>query len=85
MSRTARREILLASRFGPQVSANDVDHSSRLHVAGLGLNFNIYSSFHVSVNEEDFLSINNIAVWPNGSLIALFMDFRRQITLIFPL
>jgi hypothetical protein len=34
--------------------------------------FNSYSSFHISVNEEDFPVINNTGVWPRGCLIASF-------------
>jgi hypothetical protein len=32
--------------------------------------FNSYSSFHISVTEDEFALINNIGVWPSGCLIA---------------
>jgi hypothetical protein len=45
---------------------------SSSNCTGLKTKFNAYASFHISVNEEDFPSANNIGVSPNGCLIAAF-------------
>jgi hypothetical protein len=69
---------LFVSRFGPQVTAQDIKSSledplklTSLCCTRLETKFNSYASFHFSVN-EDFPLINNTGVWPNGCLIAPF-------------
>jgi hypothetical protein len=32
----------------------------------------MYASFHISVNEQDFPSVNNVGVWSNGCLTVPF-------------
>jgi hypothetical protein len=56
------------SRFSPEVTSQDIKKSveelklSSLTFTRLKTKFNTYASFHVSVNEEDFTSINNTGV-----------------------
>ena len=70
---------LFISRLGPDVSASDVETYLQGHLklasltcTKLKTKFNSYSSFHVSVMEDDFLLVNDSAAWPNGCLIAPF-------------
>jgi hypothetical protein len=46
---------------------------------GIKTKFQTCAFFHVSVNEEDFPSINSMGVWPNGSSIAPLYGRRNQI------
>jgi hypothetical protein len=69
---------LFVSRFSPEVTAQHIEKSldqlkiSSLTCTRLKTKFSTYVSFHISVNEEDFPSINNTGVWPTGCLIAPF-------------
>jgi hypothetical protein len=70
---------LFVSRSVPVVSTTDLGkslldqlQSSSLTYIGLKTKFQTCASFHVSVTEEDFPSIKNMGVWPNGSSIAPF-------------
>jgi hypothetical protein len=70
---------LFVSRFGPEVTAQDIKNSleeqlklTSLSCTRLKTKFNSYASFHISVNEDDFPLINNTSVWPSGCLIAPF-------------
>ena len=45
----------------------------------LKITFNTYTSFHCSVTEDDFLLIHNNGVWPEGCLVAPFLDTPDQI------
>jgi hypothetical protein len=70
---------LFVSRFGPEVTAQDIKNSleeqlklTSLSCTRLKTKFNSYASFHISVNEDDFPLINNTGVWPNDCLIAPF-------------
>jgi hypothetical protein len=79
VSKRERSKSLFVSRFGPDVTAADIEKTSkeqlslkRLVCTRLKTKFDAYASFHISVNEEDFPLINNTAVWPSGCLIAPF-------------
>jgi hypothetical protein len=70
---------LFISRLGPDVSALDVENFLQDHLklssltcTKLKTKFNSYSSFHVSVTEDDFLLVNDSGAWPTGCLIAPF-------------
>jgi hypothetical protein len=72
---------LFVSRFAPEASTTDVEKSlldqlklSSLTCTKLNTKFKTYASFHISVTEEDFPSINNTGVWPNGCFIAPFYE-----------
>jgi hypothetical protein len=74
-----RSKALFISRFSPEDLASDIENSvkeqislKRLGCSRLKTKFNSYSSFIISVNEEDFSLINNTGVWPSGCLIAPF-------------
>jgi hypothetical protein len=74
-----RSKALFVSRFCPEVTADEVEKSvkEQLSIKKLACTrpktkFNTYSSFHVSVIEDDFPLINNTGVWPTGCLIAPF-------------
>jgi hypothetical protein len=78
-AKKAKRMSLFVSRFSSEVTAQDIEKSledqlqiSSLTCTRLKTKFSTYASFHISVNEEDFPSINNTVVWPNGCLIAPF-------------
>jgi hypothetical protein len=71
---------LFVSRFSPEVTVQDVEKSledqlkvSSLTCTRLKTKFSAYASCHNYVNEEDFPSINNTGVWPNGCLISPFL------------
>jgi hypothetical protein len=77
ISKPERSKALFVSRFSPEVTADDVHKSlkeqlnlKRLVCTKLKTKFNSYSSFHISVTEDEFSVINNIDVWPSGCLIA---------------
>jgi hypothetical protein len=79
IAKKVKRMSLFVSRFSPEVTAQDMEKSlqdqlkiSSLTCTRLKTKFSTYASFHISVNEEDFPSINNTGVWPNGCLIAPF-------------
>jgi hypothetical protein len=70
---------LFISRLGPDVSASDVENYLQAHLnlssltcTKLKTKFNSYSSFCVSVTEDDFPLVNDSGAWPNGCLIAPF-------------
>jgi hypothetical protein len=61
------------SCFAPEVSTTGVEKSlldqlklSSLTCTKLKTKFKTYASFHISVTEDDFPSINNTGVWPNA-------------------
>jgi hypothetical protein len=71
---------LFVSLFTREVSSTDIEKSlldqlkfSSLTRTRLKTKFQMYASFLVSVTEEDYASINNMGVWPNGCFIASFM------------
>jgi hypothetical protein len=77
ISKPGRSKALFLSRFRPEVTADDVHKSlkkqlslKKLVCTKLKTKFNSYSSFHISVMEDEFALINNIGVWPSGCLIA---------------
>jgi hypothetical protein len=71
ISKPERSKALFVSRFSPEVSADDLHKSlKKLVCTKLRTKFNSYSSFHISVTEDEFSVINNIDVWPPGCLIA---------------
>jgi hypothetical protein len=72
-----RTTALFDSRFSPEVTADDISKMlkgqlslKKLVCTNLRTKFNSYSSFHISVTEDEFSLINNTAVWPSGCLIA---------------
>ena len=72
-----RTKALFVTRFAPGVSSNDVEQSLKeqlelayLACTKLKTKFNSYSSFHISVTDDDFDLINNTEVWPIGCLIS---------------
>ena len=72
-----RTKALFVSRFSPEVTSADVDQSLKdqlelasLKCTKLKTKFSSYSSFHISVSEDDFHLINNTDVWPIGCVIA---------------
>jgi hypothetical protein len=65
--------------FSPDVSENDIEKSlleqlklTLLTCTRLKTKFKSYTSFRISVNEDDFPLINNTGVWPSNCLIAPF-------------
>jgi hypothetical protein len=79
VEKKVRMKSLFVSRFSPDVTATDAEKSlkDQLQLASLvctrlRTKYNSYSSFHISVTEDDFHLINNTGVWPNGCLIAPF-------------
>lgn len=79
ISKKERSKALFVSRFSPEVTTSDIEASLKeqlrlknLVCTRLKTKFSSYSSFHVSVNEDEFPLINNTGVWPNGCLIAPF-------------
>jgi hypothetical protein len=79
VAKKIRSKALFVSRFSPQVIAHDIEKSLReqLKLASLACTrlktkFDSYSSFQVSVSEDDFPLINNASLWPSGCLIAPF-------------
>jgi hypothetical protein len=80
IAKKAKSMSLFVSCFSPEVTAQDIEKLlqdqlkiSSLTCIRLKTKFSNYVSFHISINEEDFLSLNNTGVWPNGFLIALFV------------
>lgn len=72
-----RTKALFVSRFSPEVSSADVEQSLKdqlelasLKCTKLKTKYNSYSSFHISVSEDDFHLVNNADVWPAGCLVA---------------
>jgi hypothetical protein len=72
-----RTKALFVSRFSPEVSSADVEQSLKdqlelasLKCTKLKTKYDSYSSFHISVSEDDFHLINNADVWPAGCLVA---------------
>jgi hypothetical protein len=72
-----RTKALFVSRFSLEVMADDVSKTlkeqlslRRLVCTKLRTKFDSYSSFHISVTEDESSLINNTAVWPSGCLIA---------------
>jgi hypothetical protein len=68
---------LLSFRFSSEVTADDAEKSLKKLISlkklvwiRLETKFNTYSSFHVSVIDDEFPLINDIDVWPTGCLIA---------------
>jgi hypothetical protein len=68
-----KMKSLSVSRFAPEVKTTDIEKSllnqlKLLSLTGTRLKtkFQTYASFHVSVTEDDFLSVNNTGVCPNG-------------------
>jgi hypothetical protein len=76
ISKPERSKALFVSRFSPEVTADDVHKSlkEQLVCTKLRTKFNSYSSFHISVMEDEFSLINNIGVWPSGCIIAPYYD-----------
>jgi hypothetical protein len=73
ISKPERSKSLFVSRFIPEVTPDDVYTSlkeqfslKKLVCTKLNIKFNSYSSFHISVTEDEFALINNIGVWPSG-------------------
>jgi hypothetical protein len=71
-----RTKALFVSRFSPEVTSADVEKSLKeqlelasLKCTKLKTKYSSYSSFHISVSEDDFHLINNTDVWPTGCLI----------------
>jgi hypothetical protein len=72
-----RTKALFVSRFSPEVTAEDLHKSlevqlclKKLVCTKLKTKFNTYSSFHISVTEDQFSLINDTGIWPSGCLIA---------------
>jgi hypothetical protein len=79
ISKAERFKALFVSRFSLDVTADDVHKSlkeqlslKKLVYTKLKTKFNSYSSFHISVTDDEFALINNISVWPSGCLIASY-------------
>jgi hypothetical protein len=79
VSKKERSKALFVSRFSPEDTTTDIEESlkeqlslKRIVCTRLKTKFDIYASFHVLVNEDDFPLVNNMDVWPNGCLIASF-------------
>jgi hypothetical protein len=77
--KSVKMESFFISHISPEVAATDNEKSllhqlkiSSLTCTRLKTKFRTYTSFHISVNEEDFHSIHNMGVWPNGCLTAPF-------------
>jgi hypothetical protein len=75
--KSGRSKALFVFRFSPEVTADEVCKTLKeqlslenLVCTRLETKFNSYSSFHVSVTEDEFLLINDAGVWPSGCLIA---------------
>jgi hypothetical protein len=73
ISKPERSNSLFVSRFRPEVTADDVHKSLKeqlsltmLVCTKLKTKLNSYSSFHISVTEDEFALITNIGVWPSG-------------------
>lgn len=74
-----RSKALFVSRFTPEVSVQEITNYvknelnlEQLQVTKLRTKHASYSSFHVSVAEQDFERINNTVFWPSGCLICPF-------------
>jgi hypothetical protein len=77
ISKSEKSKALFVSRFIPEVTADDVHKLlkeqlslRKLVCTKLRTKFNSYSSFHISVTEDEFALIKNIGVWPSGCVIA---------------
>jgi hypothetical protein len=77
ITKPQRSKALFVSRFSPEVTSDDVSKTlkeqlslERLVCTKLKTKFNTYSSFHISVTEDEFSLINNTSIWPSGCLIA---------------
>ncbi|PNF20345.1 hypothetical protein B7P43_G12886 [Cryptotermes secundus] len=77
VKKAERSKALSVSWFSPKVTADDVHKSlkeqltlKQLVCTKLKTKFNSYSSFHISVLEDEFSLINSTGVWPSGCLIA---------------
>jgi hypothetical protein len=76
ITKPERSEALFVSRFNPEVTVDDVHKSlkqqlrlKKLVCTRLKTKFNSYSSFHISVMEDEFSLINKTGVWPSACLI----------------
>jgi hypothetical protein len=76
-----RTEALFVSRFSPEVTSADVEKSMKeqldlasLKCTKLKTKYCSYSSFHISVSEDDFHLVNNTNVWPIGCLITPYYE-----------
>jgi hypothetical protein len=81
ITKPERSKALFVSRFSPEVTADDIYKTlkeelslKRLVCNKLKTECNSYSSFHISVTEDEFSVINNTGVWPSGCLIAPYYD-----------
>jgi hypothetical protein len=79
VSKRVKTKALFVSRFSPDGSSSDVEKSLKeqlklsLQVClRLKAKFNTYTSFHISVAEDDFPLIYSMGVWPDACLIAPF-------------
>nr|CAD7201566.1 unnamed protein product [Timema douglasi] len=79
VNRVFKKKSLFVTRFSPEISSLAIQsyltkelNLDYLVCSKLKTKFNSYSSFHISVKEDDFPMINNGDIWPSGCLIAPF-------------
>nr|CAD7457768.1 unnamed protein product [Timema tahoe] len=77
VNKVFKKKSLFVTRFSPEVSSlaiqsylNKELNLDYLVCSKLKTKFNSYSSFHISVKEDDFPMINISDIWPSGCLIA---------------
>jgi hypothetical protein len=79
VTKKERSKAIFVSRFSSDVTTDDVEKSlkeqlslKKLVYTRLKTKFSTYTSFHVSVIDDEFPLINNTGVWPARCLIAPF-------------
>nr|CAD7585550.1 unnamed protein product [Timema genevievae] len=77
VNKVFKKKSLFVTRFSPEVSSLAIQsyltkelNLDYLVCSKLKTKFNSYSSFHISVKEDDFPMINISDIWPSGCLIA---------------
>jgi hypothetical protein len=80
IAKKPKRMSVTVSRFSPKLTSQDIKKSLEEPLKlfsficnKLKTKFNIYASFHISVNKEDFHSTNNTGAWSNTCLISSFL------------
>lgn len=81
------QKALFVTRFGPETTVEDVNsllepvlRGKTVSCTKLKTKFPSYSSFHVSVEQDLFETINNPDIWPEGCIFHQFfgkLDMTR--------
>ncbi|CAN7944991.1 unnamed protein product [Ixodes hexagonus] len=83
-SPSKRRMALFVTKLAPETTYGDISsHLSslcieKLECRRLKTRYNTYSSFHVSVDAEDFDKLSDPAVWPKSCLFKPFRGSLRE-------